>query len=90
MLLKYQWPGNVRQMQHSVERWVIDPSMPLVDSTVKEKETDPMANSLNLEELERIAIRRALEQSNGNMSLAAELLGITRYALYRKIGKHGI
>ena len=90
MLLKYQWPGNVRQMQHSVERWVIDPCMPLVDSTVKEKETDPMANSLNLEELERIAIRRALEQSNGNMSLAAELLGITRYALYRKIGKHGI
>jgi transcriptional regulator of acetoin/glycerol metabolism len=50
----------------------------------------PEQASLNLEELERIAIRRALEQSNGNLSAAAELLGITRYALYRKIDKHGI
>ena len=87
-LLSYPFPGNVRELQHSIERLVIDPEAPfLTNSTVvKQQEQE----SLNLEELERRAIRKALEQSNGNMSIAAELLGITRYALYRRIDKHGI
>ncbi len=87
-LLTYPFPGNVRELQHSIERLVIDPEAPfLTNSTVvKQQEQE----SLNLEELERRAIRKALEQSNGNMSIAAELLGITRYALYRRIDKHGI
>ena len=46
--------------------------------------------SLNLEELERNAIKRAVSMSNGNLTQAAELLGITRFALYRKIDKLGI
>ena len=45
------------------------------------------SKSLNLEELERGAIDQALKQAEGNMSRAAELLGISRFALYRKIGK---
>ena len=49
-----------------------------------------LLHALNLEDIERLAIRKALEQANGNMKQAAELLGITRYALYRKIDKHGI
>ena len=75
-LLSYPFPGNVRELQHSIERLVIDPEAPfLTNSTVvKQQEQE----SLNLEELERRAIRKALEQSNGNMSIAAELLGITR------------
>lgn len=87
-LLSYPFPGNVRELQHCIERLVIDPEAPfLTNSTVvKQQEQE----SLNLEELERRAIRKALEQSNGNMSIAAELLGITRYALYRRIDKHGI
>lgn len=87
-LLSYPFPGNVRELQHSIERLVIDPEAPfLTNSTVvKQQEQE----SLNLEELERRAIRKALVQSNGNMSIAAELLGITRYALYRRIDKHGI
>lgn len=86
-LMSYRWPGNVRELQHCIERWVIDSSLPLVPE--KRDEAGKSA-SLNLEELERQTIRRALEQSNGNLSMAAELLGITRYSLYRKIDKHGI
>ena len=86
-LMSYHWPGNVRELQHCIERWVIDSSLPLVPE--KHDEAGKSA-SLNLEELERQTIRRALEQSNGNLSMAAELLGITRYSLYRKIDKHGI
>lgn len=87
-LLSYPFPGNVRELQHSIERLVIDPEAPFLNNStvVKQQEQE----SLNLEELERRAIRKALEQSNGNMSIAAELLGITRYALYRRIDKHGI
>lgn len=89
-LMSYTWPGNVRELQHCVERWLIDPASPLVPVVRKGQCGAPARESLNLEELERMAIRRALEQSDGNMSLAAEMLGITRYALYRKIDKHGI
>lgn len=87
-LLTYSWPGNVRELQHCMERWVIDPEdiLPQNSPLTSPKEQVP----LNLEELERTAIRRALEQADGNLSAAAELLGITRYALYRKIDKHGI
>lgn len=89
-LLNYSFPGNVRELQHCIERRVIDPDTPFLSEgdTCEQEKTE--RESLNLEELERTAIRRALEQSNGNMSMAAELLGITRYSLYRKIDKHGI
>lgn len=90
MLLAYGWPGNVREMQHCVERWLIDPTIPLVPENRQVGNKEDGNVLLNLEELERNAIRRALEQSNGCLSVAAELLGITRYALYRKIDKHGI
>ena len=53
-------------------------------------ENDGALFSLNLEELERQAILKALEQSDGHLSQAASLLGITRYALYRKIDKYGL
>ena len=43
--------------------------------------------TLNLEELERQAVMKAFDMANGNLSQAAVMLGITRYALYRKIGK---
>ena len=87
-LLSYPFPGNVRELQHAIERRVIDPGAPFLSGAPGH--TPQAQATLNLEELERSAIRRALEQSNGNMSMAAELLGITRYALYRKIDKHGI
>ena len=92
-LLKYTWPGNVRELQHILERAVIlsenhilrpeDFLLPKQKGQVKDFDDE----ELNLEKLERRAIERALRQSGGNYSLAAEMLGITRFALYRKIDK---
>ncbi len=97
ILLRYDWPGNVRELQHVVERAVI-----LEDSTILRAhnmmlvpDADVSATkkingdelTMNLEELERDAIERAMKRAGGNISRAAEFLGITRYALYRKLGK---
>lgn len=94
-LQKYGWPGNVRELQHAIERAVI-----LSDGTMlkpenfmfhapvaKKKEDDAI---LNLEQLEKEAIEKALRRSEGNVTRAAELLGITRFALYRKLEKFGL
>ena len=80
-----------------MERRAIDSEYPLPDSSGSDNnkatampENDGALFSLNLEELERQAILKALEQSDGHLSQAASLLGITRYALYRKIDKYGL
>ncbi len=98
-LLQYSWPGNVRELQHCIERAIV-----LADKTElsaadirleepiafsKQKE-DVEMKSLNLESLERQAIKKAISLSNGNLTQAAEMLGITRFALYRKIDKLGV
>lgn len=94
-LLKYTWPGNVREFQHTIERAVIlgdgsmlKPENFLFHTTSKQKKEEEVV--LNLEQLERQAIEKALRISNGNISRAAEYLGITRYALYRKLEKLGL
>ena len=56
-----------------------------VEQPVQEFDTDGL--TMNLEELERDAIERAMRRADGNISRAAELLGITRYTLYRKLNK---
>ncbi|MGM9732661.1 MAG: sigma-54-dependent transcriptional regulator [Prevotella sp.] len=96
-LLNHSWPGNVRELQHSIERSLVlsaSPTLSAPDIQITPN-TQPTMNedtqqTLNLEELERNAIKRAVSMSNGNLTQAAELLGITRFALYRKIDKLGI
>ena len=94
-LLKYAWPGNVRELQHTIERAVIlgdgsmlKPENFLFHTTSKQKKEEEVV--LNLEQLERQAIEKALRISDGNISRAAEYLGITRFALYRKLEKLGL
>ena len=94
-LLKYAWPGNVRELQHTIERAVIlgdgsmlKPENFLFHTTSKQKKEEEVI--LNLEQLERQAIEKALRISDGNISRAAEYLGITRFALYRKLEKLGL
>lgn len=94
-LLKYAWPGNIRELQHTIERAVIlgdgsmlKPENFLFHTTSKQKKEEEVV--LNLEQLERQAIEKALRISNGNISRAAEYLGITRFALYRKLEKLGL
>lgn len=96
-LLKYAWPGNVRELQHTLERAVL-----LGDGSLLRPEHFPFQTpgtrtdkgqenkTLNLEQLERQAIEQALRLSGGNMTRAAEYLGITRFALYRKLEKLGL
>lgn len=96
-LLKYEWPGNVRELQHTVERAVIlsengllKPDDFLFPQGNTAAHQPALTEELNLEKLEKNAIERALKVSAGNMSKAAELLGITRFALYRKLEKWGL
>jgi DNA-binding NtrC family response regulator len=91
-LLHYTWQGNVRELQHAVERAVIlgDGSLLRPDDFALQTPAAPKqaANeTLNLEQLERQTIEKAVRLSQGNMTRAAEMLGITRFALYRKLDK---
>lgn len=96
-LMRYNWPGNVRELQHLMERAVIfadDKILKPCDfdfqpTTIEEKAIETV-DTFNLEEMERNTIEKAVKKANGNLSYAAELLGITRYALYRKIEKLGL
>ena len=95
MLMRYTWPGNVRELQHAVERAVILSDRRTLGAQLFALRPTPAARkvqtaTLNLEQLERTAIAEALRTAEGNINRAAELLGITRYALYRKMEKYGI
>ena len=92
-LLKYSWPGNIRELQHTIEKAVI-----LSESTIVKPEDLFLRNtgSVNgsnsfttLEEMEKQMIQLALEKNNGNFTAAAEQLGITRQTLYNRIKKSG-
>jgi DNA-binding NtrC family response regulator len=92
----YSWPGNVRELVHAVERAVImaeDSSLRLEDLLVKGRALHAEAAAeveLNLEALEKTAIRQAIAKHAGNLSKAAQELGLGRTTLYRKMAKHGL
>ncbi len=94
-LLSYPWPGNVRELQNAVERAVILSSgdmlrtedFILTHRDIREVGSVSKEQILNLELLEQHAIEEALKRSDGNLNKAAELLGISRFSLYRKINK---
>jgi transcriptional regulator with PAS, ATPase and Fis domain len=92
-LKKYAWPGNVRELQHSIERAVImadSPALQESDFLFSRKGSDPVSDSLNLDEVEKAAVAKAIQLHNGNISKAAEELGLTRASLYRRMEKYGI
>lgn len=94
-LQKYAWPGNIRELQHALERAVILSEEKILqpqDFHALEKQSagDFMFEDLNLEKLEAWAIRKALAKHGGNVSQAAEELGLSRGALYRRIEQYGI
>jgi DNA-binding NtrC family response regulator len=95
-LKSYSWPGNIRELQHAIERAVImndkDTFSPedFFFLQQKEDETDPVGDSLNLDLIEKSAIKKAIQKHYGNISKAADELGLTRASLYRRLEKHGI
>lgn len=91
-LNKYHWPGNIREIEHIVERAVIITDNTLIqpeDLHFSSKKIEvSLTNNLNLEETEKLLIEQALQKHQGNISRAAKDLGLTRAALYRRIEKH--
>ncbi len=87
-LTNYSWPGNIRELDHCVERSVIlshDKQLKLL--MPQDEESEKMIVNLNIEEMEEILIKKALKKHRGNISLAAEDLGLSRAALYRRMEK---
>ncbi len=96
-LLSYTWPGNVRELEHTIERAVLLAQGTLIapeDLTLRGRKTAAggagTLEEMPLEEVERVLIRKALERHNGNVSHAAEALGLSRSALYRRLQRHGL
>ncbi|GAB3343803.1 sigma-54 dependent transcriptional regulator [Marivirga atlantica] len=96
---KYEWPGNIRELQHSIERAVIMSSQTVLQpedfffsSSQKEdvKSGKLKLDDLNIEEVEKLLIRKALDKNFGNITQAAQELGLTRSSLYRRLEKYGL
>jgi DNA-binding NtrC family response regulator len=90
-LMTYSWPGNIRELQHTIEKAVIlSESSVLKPEDLYLKSNVSVTNNLvfsTLEEVEQQMIRQALEKNNGNFTAAAEQLGITRQTLYNRLKK---
>ena len=88
-LRSYHWPGNIRELQHAIEKAVILCEGNVIrpkDILVKQSWKPQTASVVpNLEEVERQAIETAILQNNGNLTAAAEQLGISRQTLYNKL-----
>ena len=99
-LLDYDWPGNVRALRHAVERAVILTSGERIDppdlqldypgDTASPTAPTAIPTILNLDDMEKATIERALRKHGFNISRAAAELGLTRASLYRRMEKHGI
>lgn len=98
-LQKHNWPGNIRELQHALERAVI-----MSNSSVLQPEDfnlnaqnqgnddvdNVMLDQYRLEDVEKILIRKVLKKYNGNITQAAGELGLTRSSLYRRLEKYGL
>jgi DNA-binding NtrC family response regulator len=93
-LLGYEWPGNIRELEHTVERAVLlsrDDLVGVADLNLRSRHAQTQElDELPLEEVERLLIQKALKRYHGNVSHAAEALGLSRSALYRRLQRHGL
>ena len=93
-LLAYSWPGNVRELAHAVERATLlaeGAAVTAADLSFRAvTDAAPKLDEMSLEEVERALITKALARHDGNVSLAAQALGLSRSALYRRLQRHGL
>jgi two-component system NtrC family response regulator len=97
-LLAYQWPGNVRELRNVIERGIIladngvitARALPRELAEHSESADDSDSSFASLAEMEKRQIRRALQHVEGNRSRAADLLGISRKTLYRKLKEYDL
>jgi len=94
-LEQYAWPGNIRELQHAIERAVIMTDSSKLENEdfillSKTKSNEVELKSYNLDEVEKNIINKVLAKNKGNVSHAAKELGLTRTSLYRRLEKHGL
>ncbi|MFZ0279999.1 MAG: sigma-54 dependent transcriptional regulator [Candidatus Sulfotelmatobacter sp.] len=93
-LLYHTWPGNVRELEHTIERAVLMCRTEQIQSVdlglASQRTASQNLEELSLEAVETILIRKALQRFQGNVSQAAEALGLSRGALYRRMEKYGL
>jgi DNA-binding NtrC family response regulator len=92
LLLEHSWPGNIRELDHAVERAVLlapGDQVRIQELALRGSSTAaPRLEDLTLEEVERLLIQKALSRYDGNVSRAAQALGLSRSALYRRIAAY--
>ncbi len=89
----YGWPGNIRELRFAAERATLlsgDDRLGVEDFPFLFEQAAPETADFDLDAIEKRTISRAMLHFNGNVSLAAEALGLTRPALYRRLEKHGL
>ena len=94
VMLQYGWPGNVRELEHTIERAVLmargERIEPANLGLNAQRGSAQSMDEMSLEAVEAILIKKALARANGNVSHAADALGLSRGALYRRIEKYGL
>ena len=94
-LMQYAWPGNVRELEHTMERAVLLTRGPQIEPAdlglvaVRQRAASSL-DDLSLDAVEAVLVRKALARADGNITQAAELLGLSRGALYRRLENNGI
>jgi DNA-binding NtrC family response regulator len=94
-LLRHPWPGNVRELAHVVERAVLMAGGDVIKAdhlglAVGAATAAVALDEMSLDDLEKVFIEKAMRRFDGNVSHAAEALGLSRSALYRRLEKHGL
>lgn len=95
-LEKYHWPGNVRELQHALERAIIMSDSHVLQPTdfffpTQDQKGDSLSfDDYNLEDIEKLVIHRAISKHGGNITHAADELGLSRASLYRRLEKYGL
>jgi DNA-binding NtrC family response regulator len=94
ILLDHPWPGNIRELDHSVERAVLMAEGPAVRASDlglrPAREASLRLDEMSIEDVERVLIQKALARFGGNVSHASKALGLSRSALYRRLQKYSL
>ena len=93
-LRRHGWPGNVRELDHAIQRAVLMARGSLVEAAdlglEPREHATPSLDQMDLEDVERLFIKKALEKYDGSVTEAAKALGLSRSAMYRRLQKHGL
>jgi DNA-binding NtrC family response regulator len=93
-LTEHPWPGNIRELDHAVERGVLMAERSIIRASElglrASKDGSSRVEDMSLEEVEGFLIKKAMSRYDGNVSQAAKALGLSRSALYRRLQHHGL